>query len=631
MKKVIFTKLKLISGLLLISHTSSFSQDFAWMKGTNAIGQSGVYGTIGTAASANNPGGREGAASWKDANGDFWLFGGVGFDFIGNYGSLNDLWKYNIATNQWTWVKGDNIIAQVGVYGTQGTSAPGNKPGGRSSSASWIDSNGNLWLFGGMGNGAGSGLGSLNDLWKYTPSTNEWTWVSGGNTVYQPGNYGTLGVSSPSNIPGTRYSCATWSDASGNLWLFGGLGNTTSSLTVGSLDDLWKYSISTNEWTWVKGHNIADQNGTYGTKGTSAPANNPGSRSNATSWKDASGDFWLFGGDGWDAATASNSGLLSDLWKYSISTNEWTWINGNNNLNHIGVYGLQGLSNPSNMPGGRSGAKAWVDGVANVWLMGGDGYPGSNSAAGSLNDLWKYNNTLNEWTWVRGSSIIDQHGTYGTQGVPVFTNIHGGRSRYVNWIDGANNLWFFGGYGQPASGTAGSLNDLWKYTNCFISPITMTITSGDSVICAGESTSLTVTGSNNYLWTSNLSTASFIVIHPTTNTTYSVYTSDNNGCKYSAAFTQTVLSCSGIAQLKMDDLEFVVYPNPSNGNFSINAVNSENTSQQISIYNSLGQLMFEQSLYHGVNELKSNLKNGLYYYQVNQGKDNISSGKLVVQ
>ncbi len=36
------------------------------------------------------------------------------------------------------------------------------------------------------------------------------------------------------------------------------------------------------------------------------------------------------------------SGYLNDLWKFSPSTNQWTWISGNNTINVPGVYGIQG-------------------------------------------------------------------------------------------------------------------------------------------------------------------------------------------------------------------------------------------------------------------------------------------------
>ena len=65
---------------------------------------------------------------------------------------MNDLWKYSISNNSWTWISGNNTINQNGIYGIQGISSSNNIPGSRDSSISWIDSlNNNLWLFGGNG------------------------------------------------------------------------------------------------------------------------------------------------------------------------------------------------------------------------------------------------------------------------------------------------------------------------------------------------------------------------------------------------------------------------------------------------------------------------------------------------
>ena len=70
----------------------------------------------------------------------------------------------------------------------------------------------------------------MNDLWRYDPATNMWTWMSGSNTVNQAGVYGTKGVPDAANVPGARESSISWTDGSGNLWLFGGYGdgNTTT-------------------------------------------------------------------------------------------------------------------------------------------------------------------------------------------------------------------------------------------------------------------------------------------------------------------------------------------------------------------------------------------------------------------
>ena len=282
---------------------------WTWVSGSNTYLQKGIYGTKGTAASSNIPGARNSAVSWLDSSGKLWLFGGDGYDSTGTNGALNDLWKYDPTTDEWTWVSGSNTVDQTGIYGTKGTAAPSNLPGARGYAVSWIDSSGNLWLFGGQEWLAGY----INDLWKYDPTANEWTWVSGSSTGYQAGIYGTKGTAASSNIPGARVSAVSWLDSSSKLWLFGGSGHD-SAADFGILNDLWKYDPITNEWTWVSGSNIRNQAGIPGTKGTAASSNIPGARNVLVSWLDSSGKLWLFGGDGYDSA--GNQGLLNDLWQY---------------------------------------------------------------------------------------------------------------------------------------------------------------------------------------------------------------------------------------------------------------------------------------------------------------------------
>ena len=51
----------------------------------------------------------------------------------------------------WTWISGSNSINQGGIYGSKGIASSSNIPGAHYLSISWIDSNNNLWLFGGYG------------------------------------------------------------------------------------------------------------------------------------------------------------------------------------------------------------------------------------------------------------------------------------------------------------------------------------------------------------------------------------------------------------------------------------------------------------------------------------------------
>src|SRR5262249_16261811 len=75
--------------------------------GSKVVDAQAVYGTMGVAAAGNVPGGRAAGASWRDASGNFWLFGGTGYDGIGmRQVGLKDLWSYSPATGLWAWVNG---------------------------------------------------------------------------------------------------------------------------------------------------------------------------------------------------------------------------------------------------------------------------------------------------------------------------------------------------------------------------------------------------------------------------------------------------------------------------------------------------------------------------------------------
>src|SRR5437868_708701 len=191
---------------------------WTWMSGSQFGGGAGNWGTKGVAASTNIPSGRFCYASWKDLAGNLWLFGGNDSSqqfnagcgcFTGVGGRLNDLWKYDIAANMWTWMSGTNVYNSAGVYGTQCIPSVSNIPGGRIETRSrWTDDCGNFWLFAGAADIRG--YQSFNDLWKYNPSTNEWTWVSGSSVANQTNVYGTKTVPSPANHPGARMGMVGW-------------------------------------------------------------------------------------------------------------------------------------------------------------------------------------------------------------------------------------------------------------------------------------------------------------------------------------------------------------------------------------------------------------------------------------
>jgi hypothetical protein len=360
------------------------------------------------------------------------------------------------AMDVWAWTAGSQYVNAAGVYGTQGTPAANNTPGARRQSVAWTDTAGNFWLFG--GNGAGN-VGMLNDLWQFSVSAQQWIWQGGSQVVGTAATYGTQGAAAAGNNPGGREGAAKWTDAAGNLWLFGG--DTLSGQTWNEFNDLWSYSQSTGLWTWVGGSNTAANAGSYGTQGVPAASNLPPARTDAICWVDNAGLFWLLGG----AQLNSNGTYLAvfnDLWNYNPTTGLWTWVGGSSSPNAAGVYGTQGTAAAGNVPGARMGGSVWLDASGNAWLFGGLALSESGLAQ-EYSDLWKYSPVSGEWTWVGGSNAANAGGIYGTQRAGITGDGPGARVSAVSWTDKAGNFWLFGGHGYAQENYAGDLNDLWEY------------------------------------------------------------------------------------------------------------------------------------------------------------------------
>lgn len=440
---------------------------WTWISGSippNTLGVPGVYGTLGAASASNVPGARVTAGGFSDSAGNLWIFGGYGSDTQTTGGELNDLWKFNPTTSQWTWMGGSNTVGASSVYGTRGVSASANVPGARSNFSTWTDGTGRFWLFGGAADTSYGTIVSLNELWVYDPALNTWTWMGGSTTPNVGSTFGSLGVFAIANFPGGRGGSATWTDKNGNLWLLGGYGfyqlPLQPGLSTGDLNDLWQFNVKTQQWAWMGGSTQAGSAGVYGVKGSADVANIPPAREQANSWTDATGNFWLFGGLGFDA-----SGLrirFNDLWEFSPSSLQWTWVSGSNVGNDPGAFGTQGTPAASNAPSARYESTAWASG-GKLWLFGGAGDFTLNSMS-NLNDLWSFDLTTKQWTWVSGSNQLDQAGVYGTKGTAASTNLPGAQRLATSLTTPDGNLWLFAGVQANPSASGGTiLNDLWRY------------------------------------------------------------------------------------------------------------------------------------------------------------------------
>lgn len=138
-------------------------------------------------------------------------------------------------------------------------------------------------------------------------------------------------------------------------------------------------------------------------------------------------------------------------------------------------------------------------------------------------------------------------------------------------------------------------------------------TTSNTLICVGQSATLTASGANSYSWSPSGSGVS-IVVTPTVTTSYTVIgTSTVTGCLNTGLVTQNVSACTGITAAEAIANTLNVYPNPNNGEFAIEL----NNDSQILVYDVIGKVVYSQKLKKGIDtiHLPENAK-GVYFLKV---------------
>lgn len=430
------------------------------VKGSGTPYDTGHYGIKGVGDLLNIPPARFSPQVTQDVNGNIWMFGGTSDEEETQF--FNDLWKFDPATNEWTWMSGANMPNDTGSYGTLGAGSVNNIPGARTHHNMWTDAAGDLYVFGGSGLDDAGTFGYLNDLWKYSIATNEWTWVAGSSQSNTAGIYGALGTYASSQMPGGRAASIQWTTPNGIFWFFGGQGMDKFGASEGYLNDLWSYDPALGQWAWHAGSDFKGSTGSYNEQGLRSEAYVPGARWQSTNWVDEEGHIWLFGGYKFNQLT---TGLYNDFWQYEPQTKAWTWLNGyatTTNNKEQGVY-VAKLEGSTPVPSARQGGLEWTDLDGNLWLLGGAQI--GASSFGFYNDLWSYDIEKERWSYVQGSrELVLNEGVYGAKGIGSETNDPKSRWHGASWTGLDGKLWFFGGinHNQETNNIAW-INDLWFY------------------------------------------------------------------------------------------------------------------------------------------------------------------------
>lgn len=139
---------------------------------------------------------------------------------------------------------------------------------------------------------------------------------------------------------------------------------------------------------------------------------------------------------------------------------------------------------------------------------------------------------------------------------------------------------------------------------------TPTISVSNATICIGDSYSITPSGASTYTYSSGSA-----VVSPTVNSSYSIIGTSSLGCVSSntAVCSLIVNTCTGINELLSNSTP--IYPNPSNGLFTIEL----NETTQVIITSILGNVLFKSTLDAGKQTLDiKNYANGIYFVQLAQ-------------
>lgn len=247
-------------------------------------------------------------------------------------------------------------------------------------------------------------------------STYNWYWLAG------PSNQECISNPRPdATVPPGRHGAVSWThvDSLNNTYFYvwGGVGGIINGTRYTTISD-FKYD------TWRF-------NGSFNTDGLTDEASDlrflwekrnvttvPTPRAYAAQWIDHKGNVWIYGGRG---SNGSQFQIYSDMWKWHHHSENWTQIS-DTAPNTVPFYGTQGVTckdHNRTHPGARQGAGTWVENTANgtqrFWLFGGSSDT-SNSTNESFNntynDLWMFDPSTREWTWVNGSTLVNQQGSY---------------------------------------------------------------------------------------------------------------------------------------------------------------------------------------------------------------------------
>jgi len=159
---------------------------------------------------------------------------------------------------------------------------------------------------------------------------------------------------------------------------------------------------------------------------------------------------------------------------------------------------------------------------------------------------------------------------------------------------------------------------------------TVSIMASNTIICVGETVTLTASGaSGTYTWTGG-SNATSIAVSPSVTTTYTLTGQNTNSCAATTSYVQNVSPCTDLASVTANESNFSIYPNPTENSVFIQ-LNSEEVID-VKLINSIGQTIWHAADHNTANAIDlSELAKGIYFVSVTSANKAVNIKKLIVQ
>ncbi|MFY7885907.1 MAG: T9SS type A sorting domain-containing protein, partial [Dolichospermum sp.] len=156
----------------------------------------------------------------------------------------------------------------------------------------------------------------------------------------------------------------------------------------------------------------------------------------------------------------------------------------------------------------------------------------------------------------------------------------------------------------------------------------ITAISSNSVLCAGQSTTLTLSGANSYS-INGIATNSISILNPTVSNVFTISGSNSNGCINSNTLALLVNPCTSIYK-SVNNEAISIYPNPFFDIISLKIPSAEQENIEFIVVNELGKIVISQKIYKSNTSINCvYLSKGVYIAYILKNKHPIEIIKIL--